>query len=136
MGQDWRKKRYKAEIAAHLIKKLQPDAIVDHKPSKWEEKLLALRTCDIVFGCLDDFVARRDLEIFCRGRLIPLIDIGMDVQALEAGGHEIYGQVILSMPGSSCVRCIGFITDQKLMEEERNTVRRGRGLKLSGRTAC
>jgi molybdopterin-synthase adenylyltransferase len=41
----------------------------------------------------------------------------MDVHSLEEGTHEIYGQLILSMPGCSCLRCVGFITEEKLTEE-------------------
>jgi hypothetical protein len=115
--QDCRKKRFKAEIAARVIKKLQPDAIVDCKPGNWEDKLSALCACDIIFGCLDGYMGRRDLEIFCRGQLIPLIDIGMDVHLLQEGRHEIYGQIIVSMPGFSCLRCVGLLTEEKLAEE-------------------
>jgi ThiF family len=116
---DHREKRLKIDVATRIIRKLQPDAIVDSKPGTWEDKIAALRTCDIIVGCLDGYLARRDLEAFCRGRLIPLVDIGMDVHRRAEGGHEIYGQVILSMPGCSCFRCMGFITDEKLAEEGR-----------------
>jgi molybdopterin-synthase adenylyltransferase len=115
--QDYRKKRLKIEVASRVIKKLQPNAVVDDHPGNWEDKLSALRSCDLIVGCLDGYIARRDLEAFCRGRLIPLVDIGMDVHRLEETGYEIYGQVILSMPGCSCLRCLGFITDEKLAEE-------------------
>ena len=72
---------------------------------------------DIV-GCVDTFAGRRDLESFCRRHLIPYIDVGMDVQK-TSGGHEIFGQVILSMPGRPCMHCMGFLTDELLAEEAR-----------------
>lgn len=72
---------------------------------------------DIV-GCVDTFAGRRDLESFCRRHLIPYIDVGMDVQK-TSGGHEIFGQVILSMPGRPCMHYMGFLTDELLAEEAR-----------------
>lgn len=49
---------------------------------------------------------------------MPLIDIGMDVTRHERG-HSICGQAILSLPGSHCMRCFGFIRDELLKEEAR-----------------
>ena len=46
---------------------------------RWQDRPEPLRGCDIVFGCVDSFAERRELEIACRRHLIPLIDIGMDV---------------------------------------------------------
>jgi hypothetical protein len=54
---------------------------------------------------------------FARRYLIPYIDIGMDVHDLSKDGFLISGQVILSTPGSPCLRCCGLITDERLKEE-------------------
>jgi len=43
------------------------------------------------------------------------IDIGMDVHGEEK--PVIGGQVILSSPGGLCMRCMGFLTDDKLAQE-------------------
>jgi hypothetical protein len=43
------------------------------------------------------------------------IDIGMDVHGKEK--PVIGGQVILSSPGGPCMRCIGFLTEEKLAQE-------------------
>ena len=43
------------------------------------------------------------------------IDIGMDVHGKEK--PAIGGQVILSSPGSLCMTCMGFLTDEKLAQE-------------------
>jgi hypothetical protein len=43
------------------------------------------------------------------------IDIGMDVHGKEK--PAIGGQVLLSSPGGLCMRCMGFLTDEKLAEE-------------------
>ena len=46
---------------------------------KWQERPDLMDQCDVVFGCVDTFAGRRDLEAECRRYLIPYIDIGMDV---------------------------------------------------------
>lgn len=112
--QDVRRKRFKAEIAARVFKGLQPNAVVDAEPKCWEEKRSELRNCDVIFGAVDGFGARRDLEAFCRANLIPYIDIGMAVLRLEGASNEVRGQVILSMPGGLCMHCLQFLTPENL----------------------
>jgi hypothetical protein len=73
--------------------------------------------CDFIVGCVDKLSVRRDLEAFSRRHLIPYLDIGMDVKQLPNGVPEIYGQVILSMPGYPCMRCMGFLKESELAQE-------------------
>jgi hypothetical protein len=61
-----------------------------------------------------------ELDAFCRRFLIPYVDQGMDVHKLGGGhGHLVAGQVVLSEPGSPCLRCMGIVTDAALAEESR-----------------
>lgn len=110
------KKRFKTEVAARLFKSLQPDANIDSRPLRWQEKLDALRECDLIFSCLDSFPARRDIESFCRSLMIPLIDIGMIVLQPSLT-HEICGQAIVSMPGEPCMTCLQFLTEENLAKD-------------------
>jgi molybdopterin-synthase adenylyltransferase len=116
--EDVEDERLKAEISQRLVHGLLPKAEVVMIAKIWQEEAALLRTCHIIFGCLDGYGERAQLEAFCRRFLIPLIDIGMDVHKLEQG-YDISGQVILSMPGDHCMRCYGFITDAKLEAEAR-----------------
>jgi hypothetical protein len=109
-------KRLKTAISERVIRGLLPEACVTLLPSQWQVHAELLRTCHIIFGCLDGYAERAQLEAFCRRFLIPLIDIGMDVYAVNKS-HSVSGQVIVSMPGEHCMRCYGFITDAKLEEE-------------------
>jgi hypothetical protein len=112
-------KRLKTSIAARGIRGLHPDADIVEIAS-WQESSDRLLHCDVVVGCVDTFAGRRDLEAFCRRHLLPYVDVGMDVQRLDSEGHEIIGQVIMSMPGRPCMQCIGFLTDKLLAEEARH----------------
>jgi hypothetical protein len=49
--------------------------------------------------------------------LQPLIDIGMDVHANGSEPPRLVGQLIMSLPGHRCMRCLGFITEENLVTE-------------------
>jgi hypothetical protein len=50
--------------------------------------------------------------------MLPYIDIGMDVTEVGSDHYAVAGQVILSRPGHPCMRCIGFLTPERLAREE------------------
>lgn len=105
----------KLHIAKMMIYGLQPEASVKGFACKWQEKPEPLRECQIVFGCVDSYKGREELEITCRRYLMHYIDIGMDVHGEER--PVVAGQVILSSPGGLCMRCMGFLDDDKLAKE-------------------
>lgn len=105
----------KLHIAKMMIYGLQARARVRGFACKWQENPEPLRECQIVFGCVDSYQGRQELEIACRRYLMHYIDIGMDVHGNER--PVIGGQVILSSPGGLCMSCMGFLTDEKLAEE-------------------
>lgn len=109
---DIKKKRLKSEIAKRLILSVNPKAEIRIVNSRWQENADAVQAGDVVFGCVDTYEDRNQLEAECRRYLIPYIDIGMDVHKSEEV-YQMSGQVILSMPGQPCMRCMGFITEDK-----------------------
>lgn len=111
--------RPKVEIAERMILGLQPNARIISVPSDWHEAVDDLKLCDVILGAVDDFREREQLERFARRHLIPYIDVGMDVHDLGKNGFLVSGQIILSTPGGPCMRCCGFITDERLEEEAR-----------------
>jgi molybdopterin/thiamine biosynthesis adenylyltransferase len=115
--QDAKRRRYKVEVARKLIRKLQRTAVIDDRPLRWEEKRSSLRECDLIFGSIDSFTGRRDLEAFCRAHMIPFVDIGMKVLHPENPPAEICGQAIVSMPGEPCMHCMQFLTAENMAAE-------------------
>jgi hypothetical protein len=105
----------KLHMAKMMVFGLQPQASVKGFASKWQDNPAPLRECQIVIGCVDSYKGREELEICCRRYLMHYIDIGMDVHGTER--PVIGGQVILSSPGGMCMRCMGFLTDEKLAQE-------------------
>lgn len=109
--------REKLTISRRMIKGLQPDAKVLCKRSRWQSEPEALIACDIVFGCVDSFQDRDELETICRRHFILYIDIGMDLHQVDGEPPRMAGQVILSAPGCACMKCLGFITSEVLAKE-------------------
>lgn len=108
----------KVEVIRDLILRINPKANVRAVRGKWQDHHLLLRDCTAVFGCVDSFLAREELERYCRRFLLPYIDVGMIVTPV--GDHyAISGQVVTSLPGQPCMRCIGFLTDKMLADEIR-----------------
>src|SRR5713101_5148552 len=83
---------------------------------RWQEVAELLRGYDFIFGCLDSFMARDELERSARRYLIPYIDIGMDVFEDHAG-YAITGQVAVSMPGRACLHCMNVLRDDLIAQE-------------------
>jgi molybdopterin/thiamine biosynthesis adenylyltransferase len=113
---DIRRKTLKVDIAERVIKGIRPDAEVLRIADRWQARGDLLKTCDVIVGGLDSVRAKDELDAFCRRHLIPYVDMGMDVHG-AAGQHLIAGQVVLSSPGTPCLRCMGLVTD-KLLERE------------------
>lgn len=109
--------RLKVEIAERVIRGLCPNGEVGAHAERWQDNPAPLRTCDLVFGCLDSFAGRRELEVCARRYLVPLIDIGMDVHLVEPEPPRVVGQVIVSMPGGPCMQCLGFLSEETLARE-------------------
>ncbi|MGY3577830.1 HesA/MoeB/ThiF family protein [Bradyrhizobium sp. USDA 4504] len=114
------KRTAKVTIMKRMIRAINPKARVEFHLKEWQLAGDALKRCHVIVGGLDNVRSKDELDAFCRRFLIPYIDQGMDVHKLGSGhGHLIAGQVILSEPGSPCLRCLGVVTDQALAEESR-----------------
>lgn len=109
--------RSKVIIAERLIRGLNPGARIIPVQDNWLAAVDDLKLCEVIVGAVDNMKEREQLERFARRHLIPYIDIGMDVHELGKKGFLVSGQVILSMPGCPCMRCCGFITDERLEQE-------------------
>lgn len=107
----------KSRIAQRMIKKIFPGAEVESINDIWQNHPEKVQECDIIISGVDTFLGRRDLEAECRRFLIPMIDLGMDVFPVPEQAPHMSGQVILSMPGMSCMSCFGFLTEEKLRLE-------------------
>jgi molybdopterin-synthase adenylyltransferase len=107
----------KMMIVTRLIRGLQPNAEITTIEKRWQDEPASLKNCDVIFGCLDGYKNRAELEAQSRRSLIPYIDIGMDVIKAENEPPRMSGQVIASIPGFPCMRCYGFLNETVLAKE-------------------
>jgi hypothetical protein len=114
------RRRAKVAIMKRMILAINPRARVTVYRQRWQVVCHVLKTCDVVVGGLDSVGAKDELDAFCRRFLVPYLDLGMDVHKLGAGqGYLVAGQVMLSMTGGPCLRCLGVVTDSAIEEEAR-----------------
>ncbi len=106
----------KTQVIHEQILGVNPKANILALQADWKLNRDPLKDCIAIFGCIDSFHARLELEGFARRQMIPYIDVGMDV-AGSPGNYGITGQVILSMPGYWCMRCMGYPSARRLEEE-------------------
>lgn len=110
----------KVKIAERLIKGVRPWIEVKPAPAEWQLVDDVIKDAHVLFGCLDGYRQRMYLENAARRFCVPYIDIGMDVTHLGNEQYAIAGQMIMTLPGGPCMRCLGFLTQERLNREEDN----------------
>ena len=108
----------KVNIAERLIRGIRPCAHVEVAKSHWQMADDLLKDAHAIFGCVDGYRQRMYLESASRRFGLPYFDIGMDVTKLEGEQYAVAGQMIMTVPGGPCMRCLGFLTQQRLEREE------------------
>jgi hypothetical protein len=106
----------KVNVLNRLITSVHTSARVQSFQMRWQSCADHLKHCNAIFGCVDSYSERDQLERFARRHMIPYIDVGMDVHGGN-GQHHMTGQIIVSLPGHACMRCMGFINEEVLTQE-------------------
>ena len=66
----------------------------------------ALRSCDVIFSCLDEtHFTRMILNSLCIYYYIPLIDMGIKFDSRQGIINDIYGRIDVVTPNNSCLLC-------------------------------
>lgn len=113
--------RRKTAIASRMIKGIEPRAKVvriDHRSSH-PDAIAAIAAADLVIACVDTFRAKAEINALCRRYLVPLIDVGMTVTSDGERLATAVGQVVLTLPGGPCMRCLPLVSDAVLAAEAR-----------------
>ncbi len=110
----------KVQILRRTILGVRPWADVRIEEAKWQQVPALIADAHVLVGCVDGYRQREYLERAARRFGIPYIDIGMDVTAITGGQFAIGGQAIMTRPGCPCMRCLGFLTTDRLNHEEDN----------------
>jgi molybdopterin/thiamine biosynthesis adenylyltransferase len=99
----------KVEIAERMIERIASKgrlAIRTFKSDLREQTVLdALKTADVIFGCVDKDGPRLILNELSLAYLIPYIDCGFGINAENYEIQEAGGRVILVRPDGPCLLC-------------------------------
>jgi hypothetical protein len=102
----------KAEIAGRSIHDIDIGTTADIRVGSVTDLPIAkkFKTCDIIFGCTDDEWGRSVLSKLAIMYLIPVFDMGVEVDSHDQEIKSVRGRVTTLMPGSPCLFCRGSVT--------------------------
>lgn len=111
--------RPKVDVLERLVLAIDPSVVVVKVPARVPapSSLEAIKHADVVVACVDSFVAREQINSFCRRHLIPLVDIGLTIESKNGQLASAKGQVVVVTPDSSCLRCSPLLSDAVLDAE-------------------
>lgn len=112
--------RTKVTVVKRLVKVINRDAQVlcIEKMIEDMEAISVLRNADVVFCCTDDLASRGILNAFAYQYLIPVIDMGVQVQPDKRGAiRRVSGRITVLLPDGACLRCLGIIDPEKVTTE-------------------
>lgn len=79
---------------------------------------LSLRTCDVIFGCTDDYLGRAILNRIAVWYYIPVIDMAVVIDSNDGIIKEVTGRITKLLPGKACLRCRRRIPHDKLRAQQ------------------
>lgn len=120
MPEDAQKKRLKLEVMERLGKSINSSIeiapLIDSVCSA--SAAMKLRDVDVIFCCTDNLTSRMVLNRMAFQYLIPVIDLGIDIQCDAHGGIEsVAGRVMTILPDGPCLECMSILDANVLSEE-------------------
>lgn len=111
----------KVEVMTRLVTEIDPHITVIPIAARFpsDEAIDALKGVDVVVSAVDSFLAREQVNVFCRRYGVPLVDIGMNIETSDERLVAAHGQVICVLPDSACLRCTPLLSDSVLDRERR-----------------
>lgn len=111
--------RPKTAIAKQHLDRIGMGSVVHALPDPitQERTAAALRNCDLVFGCTDKQAPRGILVRLALWYLIPVIDVGVKIDAPDGVLRGVDGRITVLLPGEACLFCRGRITPEMIRLE-------------------
>lgn len=111
--------RYKVDVMLRLAKAfdaaVEVDAIADNVYH--QSAAVKLSGVDVAFCCTDTMVSRMVLTRLPKQYLIPLIDVGVNIQVRDGAVSRIGGRVMVLGPTDPCLDCLEYIDHTTLTSE-------------------
>lgn len=101
----------KTILARRQIRTIVPKATVDIVSERLQSlpAIEQLKSVDVAFGCVDNDGARLILNELCLAYRIPLIDVGVGIEAREGDVDQAGGRIATVLPGGPCLDCMDLI---------------------------
>ncbi len=110
----------KVEVARRYVASTGLPVRVDAyaQPVSGDEQIRVLRSCDVVFSCVDRHTPRALLNRLAYEALVPVIDMGCGFR-VDRGGtiSGCAGRVVVLGPGRPCLACWGDLDPEALRRE-------------------
>lgn len=112
-------KRLKVDVMTSLAEGLDPTIEVTAIPGNVYHSDVAeqLKRCDVIFCCTDTMVSRMVLTRFPKQFLVPLIDVGVNIQVQNGKVSRIGGRVMVLGPDEPCLDCLEYLNHETLTQE-------------------
>lgn len=120
--------RLKVDVARDSAEAFGTGTIVEAIPEKAisAEVIHRLAACDLVFGCTDDHAGRLVLSKLAYHYLVPVIDLGVQVDVGDGNVRGVHGRVTCAAPGYPCLECRGQVDLRLAAAEQMNPEERAR----------
>jgi len=114
--------RLKVEVAASLIAKIAPEALVKRVRGDVTRTLVAkeLSSADFLFSCTDSHGSRAVIQQIAYQYLIPCVDVGSIITATDGCVTGIHGRIQALAPGLPCFTCSGLIDAEEVRRDMMN----------------
>jgi molybdopterin/thiamine biosynthesis adenylyltransferase len=74
------------------------------------EARAAAAQSDVIVVATDNLASRLEVDRFARRLLVPVVDVGVNIQVREGHVHRVGGRVNVSWPTGPCLSCMGVLT--------------------------
>lgn len=104
----------KVKVAERVVLSIQPTARVTALTSAIGDEAVktALQSVNLIFGCVDNDVARLALTEFAASHRRPYLDVASDIN--DDGGLWYGGRVLFAYDGSKCLSCAGELDQREI----------------------
>lgn len=109
----------KVEVARANAERIGLGTVITPHPGRIDKRagLELLRTCDVIFGCTDDHTGRLNLSLLAFYYLVPVIDLGIAIDARGERVNSITGRITYVGPGEGCLVCAGVVDPARVRDE-------------------
>ncbi len=108
----------KCRVVGSALKRLGASTIVELRESAIHQSvLMKLKDCDLFFSCVDNDRSRAILSRFAHQYIVPMIDIGVRLDARGGQIRAAAGRVSIVGPGMACLRCSGHLNAERIRSE-------------------